>query len=139
MNARVVAAGLGLLTIVPITAALAAPRPAASISYTAQQASDGRFLYINQCAECHHGDMTGYYGPALRDAQLSNIPWQTPKAVYTYMIGHMPVGNSGALPQRDYLAIMAYIMQQNGMREGKRPLTIRDINAYDKNLDGSTP
>jgi mono/diheme cytochrome c family protein len=115
----------------------AAPKPAApagTASFTADQAWQGRFDYIARCAECHGGDLHGYFGPALQGPD-SNVPWQTPKAVWTYMTVHMPAGDAGALPQKQYLEIMAFLMQSNGRRAGRAALTPAAIAADPAALD----
>jgi mono/diheme cytochrome c family protein len=115
-------------------AAAAKPVPAMPASFTADQAWQGRFTYIAQCAECHGGDLHGHFGPALQGPD-SNIPWQTPKLVWAYMTVHMPVGNAGGLPQRDYLDVMAFIMRANGRQAGRSALTPAAIAADPAPLD----
>jgi mono/diheme cytochrome c family protein len=138
----VTAALLGSLGSGPAAAAKSPPPPAAAkpssppqaAPFTADQAYQGRFTFIAQCAECHGGDLHGQFGPALQGPD-SNVPWQTPKAVWAYMTVHMPVGNAGGLPQRDYLNIMAFIMQSNGRRAGRAELSPAAIGADPAALD----
>jgi mono/diheme cytochrome c family protein len=117
-----------------------AARPAgvapAVATYTVSQAYQGRFAYIENCAECHGGDLTGNFGPALAGPH-SNIPWQTPEQVYSYMTSQMPVGNAGGLSQRDYLDIEAFILESNGRRAANKPLTLAGIMRDPTHLDGS--
>ncbi len=114
----------------------AAPKPVSggAASFTADQAWQGRFGYIARCAQCHGGDLHGYFGPALQGPD-SNVPWQTPKQVWTYMTVHMPAGDAGALPQKQYLEIMAYLMQSSGRRAGRAALTPAAIAADPAALD----
>ncbi len=108
-------------------AARSAPRGRPVLaSFTAGQAYQGRFAYIQNCAECHGGDLSGQFGPALAGPH-SNVPWQTPGAVYSYMTQQMPVGNAGGLSQADYLNIAAFVLQSNGRHSGKRRLTLNAI------------
>ncbi len=96
------------------------PTPA---SYTVSQAYQGRFAFIENCAECHAGNLAGNFGPALAGPH-SNIPWQTPQQVYSYMTEQMPVGNAGGLSQREYIDIEAFILESNGRRAGAKALTL---------------
>jgi mono/diheme cytochrome c family protein len=95
-------------------------------SFTTAQAYQGRFAYIQNCAECHGGDLGGQFGPALAGPH-SNVPWQTPEAVYSYMTQQMPVGNAGGLSTADYLNITAFVLQSNGRRGGAKRLTLSAI------------
>lgn len=110
--------------------------PAGAASFTADQAYQGRFTFIAQCAECHGGDLQGHFGPPLQGPD-SNVPWQTPKNIWSYMTVHMPVGNAGGLPQRDYLNVMAFLMQSNGRRPGRAELSAAAIATDPAALDGT--
>jgi mono/diheme cytochrome c family protein len=106
----------------------APPRAAAlhEASFTSAQAYAGRFKFIQYCAECHGGNLDGNFAPALVGPH-SNVPWQTPIAIYTYMTAQMPVGNGGGLSHQDYLEIEAFLLQRNGRRPGRAPLTLAAI------------
>lgn len=123
----------GALLVASLTAAqprAATPAPAASqsagskppLSYSSAQAWQGNFEYVHNCAYCHAGNLAGFYGPALLGPG-SKIPMETAKSVWEYMIGQMPLGNSGGLSQKQYVEIMAYMLQKNGVRAGKNELT----------------
>ncbi len=103
--------------------AIAAPRHA---SYTADQAVRGRLAYIQNCGECHGGDLAGQFGPALAGPN-GRTQYESGAAVYGYTIAHMPNGNAGALPQDEYLDIMAYIYERNGVAAGARALTAQTV------------
>jgi hypothetical protein len=62
----------------------------------------------------------GQFGPALAGA-ASNVPWQTPKAIFSYMTQQMPARNAGGLAQRDYILIEAFILQSNRRRASANP------------------
>jgi len=112
-----------------------APKPrSAPASFTSAQAYQGRFDYIQECGECHAGDLGGQFGPALRGPD-SNVPWQTPADVWSFMIAQMPVGNAGGLSQAEYLDIEAFLLQQNGRKPGDRRLTLAGIKADREALD----
>lgn len=92
------------------------------LSFDRAQVARGRLEYIEHCAQCHSGDLSGYYGPALAGRD-GNLQWQTPKQVWEYTLGQMPVGDSGGLPKAQYLDIMAYILSQHQVPAGHAPLT----------------
>lgn len=110
-------------------------RPALA-SFTAAQAYQGRFAYIQHCGECHGGDLGGQFGPALAGPH-SNVQWQTPGAFYSYMTVQMPVGNAGGLSQTDYLNIAAFVLQSNGRHGGAKRLTVNAITSDTAALDQS--
>jgi mono/diheme cytochrome c family protein len=103
--------------------AVAAPRHA---SYTADQAARGRLEYIQNCGECHGGDLGGQFGPALAGPN-GRAQYESGASVYAYTIAHMPNGNAGALPQAEYLDIMAFIYERNGIAAGARALTSQTV------------
>ncbi len=111
---------LGLAVAVGATTSLhAAPRAA---TYTAAQAWQGRLDYYRSCAECHGGSLEGVFGPALAGAN-GNLQYQSVSAVYAYMTAHMPHGDPEGLPETQYVAIMAFLMQSHGARPGVHELT----------------
>jgi mono/diheme cytochrome c family protein len=113
-----------------------APAPPRPASFTTAQAYAGRFSYIQECAECHGGDLGGQFGPALAGPH-SNVPWQTPGAFYSYMKQQMPVGNAGGLSPTDYVNITAFVLQSNGRHAGDQRLTVDAIMSDTRTLGGS--
>lgn len=103
----------------------ATPPPA---SYTAQQAYAGRLDYYVSCAECHGAKLQGVFGPALAGGD-DNLQYQAVNGVYGYMAAHMPHGNPEGLPQEQYVAIMAFLMQSHGLPAGAKALTKAAIDA----------
>ncbi len=126
---RALAATAALLAFVTFAGSSSAmeKRPLAA-SYTADQAYRGRLDYYESCAECHGAKLEGVFGPALAGGD-DNLQYQTVKDVYAYMSAHMPHGNPEGLPQDQYVAIMAFIMQSHGLAPGARTLTKTAIDA----------
>jgi mono/diheme cytochrome c family protein len=91
-------------------------------SYTLDQAERGQLEYIENCGECHGGDLSGHFGPALA-GPLGRTQYESGAATYAYLTAHMPVGNSGALTVAVYLDIMAFLYERNGIPAGRAPLT----------------
>ncbi|MGH7754913.1 MAG: c-type cytochrome [Vulcanimicrobiaceae bacterium] len=96
-------------------------------SYTTAQAAAGHTLFEQNCSRCHGVNLEGVSGPPLRGTDFTSPGAQghlTVSDIFKYMSNLMPAGNPGSLTHAQYLAIMAFIMQQNGMPSGKAPLTL---------------
>jgi mono/diheme cytochrome c family protein len=115
-------AASGLLSFSAVASA-ATPLP-----YTADQADAGRIDYIQNCAECHGGELEGQFGPGLAGPNARD-QWESPQYVYGYFSVAMPHGHPGQLTQRQYVDIMAYLLQRHNKPAGTRPLTVRAINS----------
>jgi alcohol dehydrogenase (cytochrome c) len=92
--------------------------------FTAQQAQAGRDAYNRECASCHRPDLRGS-GEALPLAGPNFLgAWgdQTPRDLLARIRGSMPPGRAGTLPDAEYLAIVAYILQSNGGVAGPQAL-----------------
>lgn len=109
----------GMVVFVGGSAALSAATPT-HVTYTTAQASQGRLLYYGKCAMCHGANLEGISGPALKGPD-ANLKLQTVGAVYTYTTVEMPVGNAGGLPKDNYVKLMAFLLQSNGVPAGKAP------------------
>ncbi len=109
-------------SIVVLAASTSRAAPVSQASYTTQQAWQGRLSYYRTCAECHGGSLGGVFGPALAGGN-DNLQYQAVNDVYDYMTAHMPHGNPESLPENEYLAIMAFLMQSHGLPAGSRELT----------------
>lgn len=86
--------------------------------YTAGQAAAGKEVYQRVCSECHVLDW--YEGDIVRaweGAPLYNF--------YDLIRTTMPQSNPGNLRSRDYVAMIAYILELNGMPTGDEPLSAR--------------
>jgi mono/diheme cytochrome c family protein len=111
----------GALILIGGSALTAGAAPPAA-SYTAKQADAGRLDYYESCAECHGAKLEGVFGPALAGSD-DNLKYQAVRDVYGYMSAHMPHGNPEGLPEEQYVAIMAFLMQSHGLPAGPTPLT----------------
>ncbi len=115
--AVMVALGIGSMTVA-----------ATPVSYTKDQAWQGRVTYYEHCAECHGGGLEGKFGPALAGGD-DRTQYESGSAVYAYYSVSMPHGNPGALSTAEYVDIMAFLYQQHGRPAGTRPLTVQTIAA----------
>lgn len=84
--------------------------------YSGDQAQHGRDVYLSACVSCHALDW--YTGDAVRG-------WSgTPLDQLVDMLGTtMPKDNPGSLRRRDYVAVLAYILELNGLPPGPEPLS----------------
>jgi mono/diheme cytochrome c family protein len=98
--------------------ASAGPRTINDAVYTKAQAEAGERLYAEHCLTCHDKK---YFRPVLK-------AWEgQPLAVlYTVMSVSMPESNPGALPRKDYVDILAYILSLNRYPAGESELDYKD-------------
>ncbi|GAC1567471.1 MAG: hypothetical protein NVS2B3_05800 [Vulcanimicrobiaceae bacterium] len=123
---------LGLALFVSGATVLSAAPPK-HVTYSASQAAQGRTLYYGKCAMCHGANLEGISGPALKGPD-SNLKAQTVSAVYTYTTVQMPVGNAGGLPKGDYVKLMAFILQNNGVPAGPKAATAESLKANNADI-----
>ncbi len=98
----------------PVDAAPAAP------AIPASAASDGKALYEQSCAACHGADMEGAgEAPALKGAPfMANWKGKSAAVLYAFTRQNMPPGGAGSLSDSDYRAVVGYILQANGSKDG---------------------
>lgn len=94
--------------------AVADPRTLNDGVYTEQQAEAGEKLYEQHCLTCHDKK---YFRPVLK-------AWsgQPLGIIYSIMSASMPETNPGALPQKDYVDILAYILSLSRYPSGESEL-----------------
>jgi mono/diheme cytochrome c family protein len=113
-----------LLHPTPARGSASAAAPAVAGAYTAAQAAAGEKIYAANCSACHGADLTGGQWPSLvGDAFTSQFIGMSAGDVYYVMSTQMPVGAPGSLKPNEYLALLAYILQQNKYPKGTAPLT----------------
>jgi len=105
-------------TIIGLTIAAAAsadPRTTNDAVYSKAQAKVGEQLYKDQCLICHDKK---YFRPVFKawDGQSLGV-------FNTVMSASMPESNPGALPQKDYVDILAYILSLNRYPAGDGDLS----------------
>src|SRR5689334_14663219 len=113
LTPRSVALILGLVALPSVSHAQAA-LPAV---YTAAQAARGKAVYTLECMACH--------GPRLDDGAAVPIAghafrqkWSNPLVsldeLFFIIQTTMPKNRGNALPAADYVALTAYVLEQNG-------------------------
>ena len=97
------------------------PTSYATPSYTAAQAEAGGKAYRAACVGCHMSDLRGGGDAAVLAGPSFTRRWDGhPIGELTgYMREHMPRTFPGLLNERTYLALAAYLLEQNGVPPGK--------------------
>ena len=92
--------------------------------FTAEQAAAGKTAFQAHCASCHAGDLRGKDdAPALKgDAFVATWQAKPVKELFDFVRTTMPP-EGGSISADDYLAIVAYALQENGAAAGPQPLT----------------
>ncbi len=92
--------------------------------FSAAQAAEGRAAYEASCAACHGVDFQPAAGsPSLRGgAFIANWRGRSVGELFAYTRQSMPVGAGGSLPDRQYLALIAFLLEANGYPAGEEPL-----------------
>lgn len=83
--------------------------------FTAEQAESGRAVYQKVCSACHTLDW--YQGDALRSWNGGLV-----FDLFDIISAGMPQDNPGSLPRKDYVDVLAYILNLNGLPAGETPL-----------------
>jgi alcohol dehydrogenase (cytochrome c) len=98
----------------------ATARKAGDGVFSAAQAAAGRAVYARSCAACHGARFEPAPGtPPLQGAAfLANWRGRTLGELHA-KVRTMPPGAAGSLPARDYLAVLAYLLEANGFPAGQ--------------------
>ncbi|MGO2959590.1 MAG: c-type cytochrome [Acetobacter sp.] len=115
---------LGGLSLVAITPAHAAPRAGlAPASYTQEQAARGAETYKEACSLCHGASLGGAFDtPALKGRFVANWAGAPLRDLFDYMQRAMPLSAPSTLSAEDNADILAFLLQENGVKPGKKPL-----------------
>jgi mono/diheme cytochrome c family protein len=117
--ALVLAAALLAASARPATAQAAQeepPRTTLDGVYTGEQAARGRQLYQRTCSRCHALDW--YTGDVVRAWEGAPL-----FALFDVISTKMPEDNPGSLRRTEYVDMLAYILELNGMPAGDRELS----------------
>jgi mono/diheme cytochrome c family protein len=106
--------------VLALAGAPAAAQDVKPVSFTAAQAETGRDLYGTNCGSCHGADLMGSeFAPSLKTARFRRERGSGAAGeLLGYVRTNMPPTQPGNLPNEDYAAILAYLMQANGAPEG---------------------
>lgn len=111
--------------IKPYQSAAAAVPPAL---YSGAQAAKGALAYYRNCAMCHgpllDGQEGGYSGPALKGADFADPSYDFHVSdIFNFVAKLMPAATPGSLAPDQDVAIMAFLLKQNGYPAGANDLT----------------
>lgn len=92
--------------------------------FTAAQARAGQKVFAIQCVSCHRADLAGsVYAPPLKGNAFTQKYFGKPAdALFTELSTRMPPARPGALDTKTYSSILAYLLKENGLKPGARPL-----------------
>lgn len=111
-----------LLAALPVQRGEAAGAPPAL--YTPAQAQQGRAVFERHCAVCHGHHLEGRVGPALKGGNFASVKAGfTVQQIFDFLSVDMPAYAPGSLTSKQYVKIMAFLLQQNGYPPGKAALT----------------
>ncbi len=94
-------------------------------SFTAAQVETGATVYAQACAACHLPSLRGAFeAPELAGPNF-RATWGTRpvRDLLALTRETMPTDDPGELSDRQYAAVVAYLLRQNGVRSDGRPLT----------------
>ena len=114
---------LGVMLLVVSSALWAVAQGPAGL-YTKAQADLGDTVYGDQCAMCHGSRLEGVSAPALSGTVLA-ADWGDAQSLYEFFAVSMPPMAPGQLGEAEYLAILAYILRENGFPAGDTPLVAK--------------
>ena len=115
--------------------ALAAP----AFAYTTDQATAGKDLYVKNCAVCHgsggEGGAVPEQFPSLKGQKAPRLVgpgflpgMKTVGQVYDFASKNMPGNAPGSLKSEEYLDIISFALQANGIKPDGKPLTPETAN-----------
>lgn len=100
--------------------------------YSGAQVASGEKLYSAKCALCHGAQLEGGAGPPLAGPNMTTLGAKTHLTVgdmFGYIVTNMPMNAPASLTHDQYVAVLAYILKQNGYPAGSKPLTYAGANS----------
>ena len=124
-RARVVVS-VSLYVLLSLGSLVAQPiRPASEGVYVEEQAERGEPVYQETCAACHMPDLLGDdFAPAL-SADMFAARWAGKPVGELFIIvkATMPADRPGSLDDKEYAAIVAFLLKMNGYAAGPQELS----------------
>jgi mono/diheme cytochrome c family protein len=119
------------LTIAAIPLMLRGQAPPSAIPFTQAQATAGARVYEQKCASCHGVKLDDGQAPPLAGPKFLDM-WTAPGRTLDELLfitrSTMPKNEAGTLTSADYVSVVAYMLERNGVTAGDRPLPA-DVNA----------
>lgn len=85
------------------------------ISGVQQQVAQGKTVYQEHCARCHGDQGEGKRGPILIGPRHGMRGYGTAQGLYDYTSQIMPFDAAGSLSSEEYWAVLAYLLDANGV------------------------
>ena len=114
-----------------------APSPSGPPTTFADQAAHGQALYAEHCAECHGAAGEGDEAPRVVGFAQGALPLDPPATrevrktrfvtvadVAEFVVVNMPPKKAGSLTTEQYLAVLAFALNANGVDLGREQLTM---------------
>jgi cytochrome c len=92
-----------------------------SLAHAASDSGDGQVaaghaVYVKHCARCHGEKGEGIEAPALIGEAANRLQsYPTAAILYRYVRFLMPLDAPDSLPEGDYWAVVAYLLERNGV------------------------
>jgi mono/diheme cytochrome c family protein len=99
--------------------------------FSAEQAQHGQNIVREKCGACHGNELGGgQEAPALKgDAFWSEWDQQTARSLYSRIISTMPPDGPGTLDPKDVIDLVAFIVHENGVPQGKAIQNPNELNS----------
>jgi alcohol dehydrogenase (cytochrome c) len=90
---------------------------APQVSFTPQQASDGKQRYEQHCASCHGYELQGFeLAPSLKGRYFERRWGGKSVDLLASGVRRMPPIGPGSLADKDYVDVIAYLLSHNGVK-----------------------
>jgi mono/diheme cytochrome c family protein len=87
------------------------------------QVAAGQGVYLKHCARCHGEKGEGIDAPALIGEGANRLQsYPTAAILYRYVRFLMPLDAPDSLPEKDYWAVVAYLLVRNGVINDRVPV-----------------
>jgi len=80
-----------------------------------RQVTQGRAIYARRCAQCHGATGEGKMGPSLIGPKHHLSGYGTADVLFDYTEQVMPADRPGRMLAVEYWAVLAYILDENGL------------------------
>jgi mono/diheme cytochrome c family protein len=91
------------------------PGPILGQDVEQRQVTQGRAIYARRCAQCHGPTGEGKMGPSLIGPKHHLSGYGTADVLFDYTRQVMPADRPGRMLDVEYWAVLAYILDENGL------------------------
>ena len=121
--------------------ATAQQQPAGNNVFTAEQVTIGQAAFQTTCARCHQPDLRGSNEAPPLVGQNFMAAWRgrSTNDLYTKIRTSMPADNPGSVPDEAAVALVAFILRQNGAAPGNQPFTVATAVPIGQVATGAAP